>query len=350
MSENIEDVLFKQGILFDLDIGRWAAHKKLDKDDLFLQQINPNAFHLGHKKLMPKESIEKIQKIESAARSALMVCSADFPIAGARFVRYPVLENLQNKLLDLKGKYHEEVEQFLKNYPELRMKQMEVLNEQADILADDRLARLESVNLDADKKTEAIDAINDWRERQYKKNMDAFPSEEKLQEKFRFEWRLFKVSAADSLTTVSPEQALEAHKKLQGDLQEWIQETAVLMHKALGEAAAHANELLKKQGKLNPKNLKPLFDAFETFKALDFGKSDITTVLDELKQKYAFLSDGKIDFDKSATGINSTESAKEGLKSVLDSLSQLAIEEIAEEQGQKAVSNLAQYGRVVTVD
>jgi hypothetical protein len=160
MSENIEDVLFKQGILFDLDIGRWAAHKKLDKDDLFLQQINPNAFHLGHKKLMPKESIEKIQKIESAARSALMACSADFPIAGARFVRYPVLENLQNKLLDLKSKYHDEVAQFLKNYPELRAKQMEVLNEQADILADDRLARLENVKLDDEKKVEAIDAIN----------------------------------------------------------------------------------------------------------------------------------------------------------------------------------------------
>jgi len=346
--QSIEDVLFKQGILFDLDIGRWAAHKKLDKDDLFLHQINPNAFHLGHKKLMPKESIEKIQKIESAARSALMTCSADFPIAGARFVRYPVLESLQKKLTDLKGKYHEEVEQFLKNYPELRDKQTNVLNEQADLLADEKLSKL--ADPDPVKKKEAEDAIKDWRDRQYQKNKNAFPTEDKLQEKFRFEWRLFKVSAADSLTAVSPEQALEAHKKLQGDLQEWIQETAVLMHKALGEAAAHANELLKKQGKLNPKNLKPLFDAFETFKALDFGKSDITKVLDDLKQKYAYLSDGKIDFEKSAAGINSTEAAKEGLKEVLASLSEFAIDEIAEEKGQEAMVNLTEYKRTVTVD
>ena len=82
---------------------------------------------------------------------------------------------------------------------------------------------------------------------------------------------MFKVSSANSLNGISAEDALEASQKLQQDLQGWIHETAILMHKTLGEAAAHAKDLLEKQGKLNPKNLKPLFDAFEVFKSIDFA-------------------------------------------------------------------------------
>lgn len=339
----IEDVLFKQGILFDLDIGRWAAIKKLDKDDLHLSSINPNAFHLGHKKLMPKETVDKVYEIESKARSALMICSSDFPIAGARFVRYPVLEQLLAKLGELRVKFFAEVKDLLENYPILRAKQLSILNAQSESIA--TIKKLELLG-----KKDALDEVDVWLARQFQRNDAAFPKVEILGEKFRFEWRMFKVSTADSLAIISADQAIEAHKKLQGDLQEWVHETAMMMHKTLGEAAAHANELLEKQGKLNPKNLKPLFDAFEAFKAIDFAGSDVQQKLDDIKKQYAYVSGGKIDYEASANAINADVHAMSGLKNLLSNLGQFAVEDVAKEAGEKALSKITGYGRVMDAE
>lgn len=336
----IEDVLFKQGILFDLDIGRWAAIKKLDKDDLHLSSVNPNAFHLGHKKLMPKETIDKVYEIESKARSTLMACSSDFPIAGARFVRYPVLEQLLKNLGELKVKFFAEVKDLLQNYPILRAKQLSILNAQSESIA--TVKKLEMLG-----KQEALDEVDVWLKRQFARNEAAFPKVEDLNTKFHFEWRMFKVSSADSLSIISADQAIEAHKKLQGDLQEWVHETATMMHQTLGEAAKHANELLEKQGKLNPKNLKPLFDAFEAFKAIDFTGSDVQKKLDDIKKQYAYVSGGKIDYEASANAINADVHAMSGLKSLLTNLGELAVEEVATAEGEKALSKITGYGRVI---
>lgn len=340
----IEDVLFKQGILFDLDIGRWAAIKKLDKEDLNLSSINPNAFHLGHKKLMPKETIDKVTEIESKARSTLMACSSDFPIAGARFVRYPVLEPLLLKLGELKIKFFAEVKDLLDNYPILRAKQLSILNAQSEDIANAKKTELKLVS------PEALGEVDVWLARQRSKNDAAYPNVADLGTKFRFEWRMFKVSAADSLAVVSADQAIEAHKKLQGDLQEWVHETATMMHQTLGEAAAHCNELLEKQGKLNPKNLKPLFDAFEAFKAIDFTGSDVQKKLDDIKKQYAYVSGGKIDYEASANAINADVHAMSGLKNLLSNLGQFAVAEVAKDAGEKALSKITGYGRVMDAD
>lgn len=345
MLESIEDVIFSQGILFDLDIGRWAAHTKLHREDLYMASVNDEAFHLGHKKLLPKASVAKIQEYASKARTALMNRSSDFPIAGARFVRYPVLEPLLEELAGLKLKFLEEVKILLDAYPGLKAQQLAALNTQADKIADEKLANLKGAT------QMEIDMINGWRAKQYLKNEEAFPgTSEDLKFKFKFEWRMFKVSAADSLGQVSADQAIEMHKKLQGDLQQWVAETATLMHQTLGEAAAHAKELLEKQGKLNPKNLKPLFDAFESFKAIDFGGSDLGKQLDNIKEKYAFVKDGKIDYEKSAAGVNSSSMALETFQELLKSLGKYAVEDVAKEAGTVALSKITTYTRTMDVD
>lgn len=338
MADLYEEVLFKQGILFDLDIGRWMAIRKLDKSDLLLANVDPNALHLGHKKLIPKDAIAKLSAIIGAARGALNSCSSDFPIAGARFVRFPVIPELLNTLKTLHKQFTEEVSLLLKAYPVLREEQLKVLNAQAESLANDRISKLTTPSDQA--------LIRMWRDDQFKKNSESFPHPDDLKDKFRFEWRMFKVSAADSVNGISAEDALAAGEKLQGDLQEWIHETAVLMHKTLGEAAKHAKELLEKQGKLNPKNLKPLFDAFEAFKAIDFTGSDVQKKLADIKEKFAYSkSEGKIDFEVSAEMLNSNDDAKKNLKDLLDTLGDLAVDKVAREAGEKALLNLEGFKR-----
>jgi hypothetical protein len=346
-SPGIEDVLFKQGILFDLDVGRWQAAKKLNVDDLHLPNLDKGAFHLGHKKLLPKHAVAKIQEIESKARSTLASCSSDFPIAGARFVRYPVLEGLLEKLTSLKIKFHIEVKALLTQYPELKKQQLAHLNSQAEKIAEKQLQQG-----DAKPSKQLQDEINGWLKNQYIKNENAFLEMDELKARFRFEWRMFQVSAADGLSHVSADQAIEAHKKLQGDLQEWIAETAVIMHKTLGEAAANAKALLEKQGKLNPKNLKPLFEAFEAFKSIDFSDSDIKKTLDDIKEKYAYSTKDKdgIDFETSATMLNNNPHAMTNLKELLESIGKYAVEDIAKEAGQVALAKVTGHVRVMDVD
>jgi hypothetical protein len=346
VNQGIEDVIFKQGILFDLDVGRWAAIKKLNADDLDLPNLDPGAFKLGHKKLLPKDAISRIQEIESKARSTLASRSSDFPIAGARFVRYPVLEDLLEKLTALKLEFLKEVKNLIDNYPELKRAQLEVLNAQVDKIAAKRIEN--SYPITKEKKYE-IDA---WVKKQYLKNEESFLDIDELKSKFRFEWRMFKISAADSLSKVSADQAIEAHKKLQSDLQEWVAETAALMHKTLGEAAKHAKELLEKQGKLNPKNLKPLFDAFAVFKSLDFTNSDVQKTLDDIKEKYAYTLSDKdgIDYEASATMLNNNPNAMSNLKELLETIGKYALDDIAKEAGQAALAKITGYSRVMDVE
>lgn len=343
MSKNIEDVLFKQGILFDLDVGRWSATKKLKFLDLNLPNLDPNAINLGHKKLLPKSAIKAIQELESKARSALASCSSDFPIAGARFVRYPVLDTLLEKLTELKLKFHAEVKTLLANYPDIRDKQLEVLNKQAESIAGN--LRKDSM------KKEELDEIDGWLTNQFVRNEQAFLDVEKLKEKFKFEWRMFQISSSDSLEGVSADQALEAQKKLQADLQSWVAETAVIMHQTLGEAAANAKALLEKQGKLNPKNLKPLFDAFEAFKSIDFAESDLQKTLDDIKKQYAYLNKENtgIDYETTASMLNDSPDAKQNLKDLLASLGKYALEDVAMEAGKETLQKVVGAGRMMNL-
>ena len=343
-STGVEEVLFSQGVLFDLHISRWMAIRKLEKDDLLLLAIDPDAIHLGHKKLLPKTSLAILAKIESNARRTLYQMSADFPIARARFVRYPVLQQLITYLKAARAEFDATVQLLLKDYKTLRSQQLTVLNEQARKIAYQKLAEIDP----KDKKKK--DEIENWLAHQIVKNDESFPDPAELPKKFKFEWRMFKVSPTESVAGLSQEEALLASAKLQDDLLQWVSETSTLMHKALGEAAAKAKKMLDEQGKINPKNLKPLFDAFDTFKAIDFGNSDVHKQLEDIKKAYAFVSDGKVDYEKSANMLNASEISKDKLASLLSTVSKLAIDEVAIEAGKQAVMSIEKSKRVLQLD
>lgn len=343
-STGIEEVLFSQGVLFDLHISRWMAIKKLEKDDLLLLSVDPDAIHLGHKKLLPKVALASLAQLESEARRILYQMSADFPIARARFVRFPVLGQLLSSLKTIKEVFDENVQILLKDYKALRTQQLTVLNEQAKKLA---LQKLSEISPDDKPKRAAID---NWLANQIVKNDNSYPDPDILPEKFKFEWRMFKVSPVDAVVNLSPQEALQAHQKLQDDLLEWIKETSMMMHKALGAAAAKANKMLTEQGKLNPKNLKPLFDAFEMFKAIDFGDSDVQNQIDNIKKAYAYVSDGKVDYEKSANMLNTSELSKEKLANLLETMGKLAVDEVAIEAAKQTVLKIEKSKRVLQLD
>jgi hypothetical protein len=341
------DILFDKGTLMDLYIGRWAGIKKMRPHELLLDQIDEEAFYLGHKKLLPKEAMEKLVTLEGKARTALSKRSIDFPVGGARFVYYKALPEVIALLNELKKEWETAVEDLVQEYPALKEKQLTLLDKQIDVIAKEELKKAEN----QEEHETLYEKLESWKVEQKAVNRQLYPTADVLKTKFPFDWRMFKISALqgiEQMSTLQAEDLLAAQNKLREDLQKWVKEAATAMHLALGEAAARAKDMLEKQGKLNPKNLKPLFEAFETFKAIDFtGQSNFQTVIDDIKSKYGVKKNEKIDYELTAGSLNYDDQAKKELSSLLSSLGKLAAEDAAELAGLEAIGKVGEFKRFV---
>lgn len=351
MSDNVTDAVFSKGTLMDLDIGRWTGRRKLVANDVLLEDdsISESVIKLGHKKLMPKDALGKLIGLEANARVSLAAKSMQFPLSGARFVYYPALPMILAKLKVLKTEWEAALEELIKEYPKLKHEQLELFDAQNLKRMKQELAKTNSLLLKEKEKS-----LQAWFEAQRAENEALYPDPATLRSKFRFEWRTYKISAMEgtsAMSTIAEDEMVAAQQAIKGDMQKWVKDAAKEMHLVLGQAAAHATKMMKEQGKLNAKNLKPLFEAFESFQAVDFtGASDFQAVVDKVKKEFAKKkADGSYDFGDTAEGINSTETAKEAFSALLTGMAELATEEVAEKAGLKAVS-VGEFSRVLDED
>jgi len=344
------EVFFDKGTLMDLYIGKPTFQKKLRSNDVLLEgSINEDAFYLGHKKLLPKEAMARLITLEGHARTALAGRSLEFPISGARFVYYRALPDLLVRLRALQTEWTAAVQALVVMYPELKVRQLETLDKQSDDLMQAELQKLTS-----DQRKGREPELREWLEQQKLQHRRLYPAVEELPAMFHFSWHMFKVSAMEGLeemNTLQQDELLAAREALQADLRTWVNSATADMHKALGEAAAQAKNLLEKQGKLNPKNLRPLFEAFETFNAIDFtGSSDWRKQVDTARERFIKRdADGSVNFELTSEAINGTTFATTEFKSLLNAIGSLAVQQVAEEAGKTAISRVGAFRRFVEV-
>ena len=76
------DALTQRGVLINVSVRYWRARKKLRPEDLGLSPdaVDDRLFALGHKRLLPKESLQKLALIESRAHAS--VEAGTFPFLG----------------------------------------------------------------------------------------------------------------------------------------------------------------------------------------------------------------------------------------------------------------------------
>jgi hypothetical protein len=340
----VEELLFNEGTLFDLDIGRWAAIKKMKPGEVLLEGVDEQAVYLGHKRLLPKEATRELLRLEGQARRILDAHSMQFPIAGARFVYLRSLGGLVEKLAEIRSDYLTAVGHLIELYPTYQSEQLERLQTMATDLHDRELNKYVGKPNYNEKKIE----LDLWLEGEKKSNREKYPDASSLQDRFRFDWHIFKVSQfTGDGSTLSADQVEEAQSKLREELRRWIKEAAAQMHKSLGEAANQAHSLLQRQGKLNPRNLKPLFDAFETFKAIDFtGSSDMQQLIDQARNRFGIQVNGEINYEATAEFLNSGGGQAE-FSQLLGTMSQLAVEETAQQAGLTAIRRAGRFSRVI---
>lgn len=343
--QGLSEALFARGALMGLHIGRWTAVKKMSSDDLLLEDVDENALYLGHKKLLPKSATKPLVELEGKARAALASKSMEFPIAGARFVTYAALPKVVEKLSSLKAEWDAAVEVLLSTYPVLRDQQLDMLTKQAQKFIQNELQASMS-KPDGDYKAKMED-MRIWLEKQKRENLTYYPKVEDLRHKYSFTWRMFTISALEGINELDVKEVQEAQERLRADLQAWVRTATSSMHKALGEAAANAKELLEKNGKLNPRNLTPLFNAFEQFLSVDFtGKSSFQDTIQEIKKKFLVANpDGSYNLAAMVEGLgNDTRRAE--FDGLLATMSELAVDETAEKAGIKSLG-LAEFARMV---
>ena len=113
------------------------------------------------------------------------------------------------------------------------------------------------------------------------------------------------------------------------EMANWVKSLGKQLHQQIGAAAKNAIELLEKQGKLHPKNLKPLFDAFEKFKSVDFAGSGWSIIINKLEKEYLVLDAGEdeADFKSMVDKVNDTQ---EAFTEMLEEIAGLATESAAE--------------------
>lgn len=343
------EVLFDKGTLMDLYIGKPTFQKKLRSNDVLLEKsINEDAFYLGHKKLLPKEAMARLVTLEGHARTALAGRSLEFPLSGARFVYFRALPELLVRLRALQTEWTTAVQELVNTYPALKTQQLQVLDKQSTDLME-----AEVLKAPVDQQKEKRAELELWLEQQKLQHRNLYPPVTELPGMFHFSWRMFKISAMEGLeemNTLQQEELLAAQQALKADLQSWVRTATADMHRSLGEAAAQAKSLLEKNGKLHPKNLRPLFEAFETFNAIDFtGSSDWRKQINDAREKYVYReADGSINFERTSEAIHGSTFATNEFKELLKSIGSLAVQQVADEAGKAAISKGA-FRRFVEV-
>ncbi len=348
----ILESLFSSGILVDLHIGKPTFQKKLSPDDLLKEakDIDTSAIYLGHKNLLPKKALAALANTERWARTTLACRSITFPLSDARFVSYKALPELLTKLKEIKNRWNEEVKFLIDNFATFKTEQLLILGEQ-DLRTVQERMNLISIKED---RVKAREELNKWFSKKQEENKLLYPSTDSLPSLFKFSWRMFKVTSAsglDEMSQLQQEELVEARNTLHKDMQNWLKITTTAMHQALGEAAIKAKGLLEKQGRINARNLRPLFEAFETFSALDFtAQSNWRKPIVSTNDRFIKRDEvGEIDYEKTAEAINSSNYATTGFKELIASIGNLAIQQVAEEAGLIALSRVENFKRAIEV-
>lgn len=347
-NRELTEELFRRGTLMHLHVRRWIGVKKMRKHDLLMDHVDEEALYLGHKKLLPKKAMEKIISIEGRARAMFSSRSVEFPLPGIRFVAFNALSEVLSDLREIREEFNREVDVLMLEYPALKAQQLALLDAEAEKIAKEDLKKVNEG--DGQLRDERQETLDKWLAEQKAAHQSFYPTAEELRASFGISWRMFTISAlsgVEELSQLSLDEINAAKAQLRTELQGWVRSATAEMHRALGQAAAQAKNLLEKNEKLDPRNLRPLFNAFENFAAVDFtGASDFRTTVEEIKRRFLVLTpDGSPDYQ--AMSGNIRERSADEFSQLLSSLSNLAVESVAEEAGIKAVAKVGEFSRVL---
>lgn len=263
------NVLKREGVLINVSIRYWRGCKKLNPEDIGLNSDNlsDRLISLGHKRLLPKDTLASLNLIEGRAHALIDGNTFPFLNGMGHFLPNAKLEEVMQKLKALEQEFWSAKNDFLNKYSSLRSTASEEWRQMA--------AKLTA---DPDRVVASIE--------------QSFPLPQQIHRYFSFETNLFQISlpeklSLDLLTSVEQQQVIEARQKA-------VQEAAVKIRHdtetfvsdciaALREQTARLCEdmlhsINSSEKGVHQKTLNRLINFIDQFKEMNFAND---TVMEE---------------------------------------------------------------------
>lgn len=325
-SNPLLDALTCCGVLINVSIRYWRARRKLAPEDLGLtaEQVNDRLISLGHKRLLPKEALQRLGLIESRARAH--VENSTFPFLGgiAHYVPNAGLEEVLSTLHGLRGEFDSCRTEFLAGYDDLR--------EQA--LRDWAIAA-ETLPVDRDRLLAAI--------------RDAFPARDRIERRFAFDIRTFQITVPDSvpsaeLVDIGTQREIiearrravsDARREIESSCRDFIADCVATLREQTAKLCDEMLETITTTGNVHQKTLNRLIRFIDRFRDLNFANdTEMAQQLENMRREF---------LTRTAQEYRDSDTARTRLVEGLSALRGKA-GELAREDAQRLVSSFGQLG------
>lgn len=325
-NNHLLDALTREGLLINVSVRYWRATRKLNPEDLGLHpdNVTERLISLGHKKLLPREALERFALVESRAHA--LVESSTFPFLNGlgHFLPNTKLDEVTTKLRALESEFEAAQKAFLEKYSDLRKTAAEDWYEAARLLVPD-----------PERLVATIEA--------------AFPNPSQMQRSFGFDVHLFQLRAPEALDLALVNQAEQ--EQVMSARQKAAEEAATQIHRGAeafltdcvsslrNQTAKLCEEMLEsmRTGKtgIHQRTLNRLVHFIDQFKQLNFvGDRDMEAQLERVRQEYLL---------RSAEDYRDDASAKQRLEQGLQALAQTA-RDLAQQDSRELVERFGQMG------
>jgi hypothetical protein len=320
------EALTRQGVLISVSVRYWRARRKLLPEDLGLprDRVDGDLISLGHKLLVPRESLRHLALIEGRARAAVEESTFPFLNGVAHYLPNTRLAAVSDRLEALKREFETVRDRFLAGYTDLREQALARWREAAAGLGGDPERLVAAVG-------------------------QAFPPADRIARCFAFEIRLFQIAVPDvpaaelvdlgtrqELIRARREAAAAARTRIETSCREFVSDCVATLR---GETAQLCEEMLETMTSgsgVHQKTLNRLKAFIDRFAELNFA--DDTEMAERLRAvREEFLL-------RPAAEYREDRPAADRLAAGLAALRRQAVE-LAREDASGLVANFGRMGR-----
>lgn len=329
MNENHQllEVLTREGVLLNVSVRYWRATKKLHPEDLGLDpdNITERFISLGHKQLLPKDTLERFALIEGRAHAVVEANTFPFLHGLAHFLPNTKLQEVTGNLSALEQEFYQAKEGFLAQYADLRKAACDDWYEAARLLVSDPQRVVATIEA-------------------------SFPASERMAKAFGFAVQLFQVRAPEHLdlamVSLGEQQevirareaaAQKAAEQIHQGAQDFVADCVASLREQTAQLCEEMLESIRtgKTG-VHQKTLNRLIRFVEQFKELNFvGDSQMEAQLDRVRGEFLL---------RRAEDYRDSEEAKARLHQGLRDLADAA-RELARQDSRELVERFGQMGQ-----
>lgn len=323
-NDQLLEMLTREGVLINVSVRYWRATKKLKAEDLGLDpdSITDRLITLGHKKLLPRESLQAFALIESRAHA--LVESSTFPFLNGlgHFLPNTRLQEVTDSLKELEREFRDAEIEFMNRYAQTRMDAAQEWRQAAGRLVANPAQMVATIE-------------------------SSFPNPEKMEKYFGFTTQLFQIRVPENLgldlislgeqqdlVRAREKAAREAAAQISQGVENFVSDCVASLREQTAQLCEDMLESMRtgKTG-VHQKTLNRLIKFIDEFRSLNFaGDREMEEQLERVRQQ--FLSKTAEDYRDNDFARNRLQ---KGLRALADTAREMAgrdSREIVERFGQ----------------